>query len=312
MKKINIIASVIVIFTIAVSFTAFSKERVSNVTNTTRNINIDKNFSGIHIYAGIEVNYTQDNKAARALISGPAEIVDKIEWEINSKGILSFKLPSKKIGYNGKISIQLNGGFLNDYSASSGGTINVITPVKGKDALNFAVSSSGNILLSNEVEAIGKEINIAGASSGEIIFSSSVRSQTVNIALSSSSTVKFPVLINSATRYAGSSTGILELGNVIMQEFDVALASGAECSVKEGKIQELNISCASGGEFMGRDIKVNEMALSSASGGTITLKGSCNKASMSAASGGDIDLSGMKIANIKSQKASSGGGIYIR
>lgn len=292
-----------------VSVSAEAKEEIAVGSNTTRRINIDKSFTGLHSSAGVEITYTEDNKGSMAVINGPSEIVNGMDWEVNSKGILSFSLPKNKRNYSGKITIQLNGRMLRNYESSSSGTINVTTAVKGKESLNFAVSSSGNIFLQKEVDVPGNDINIAGSSSGEVIFMSTVRSNTAKIALSSSSTVKIPILINATTLFAGSSTGILELGNIIMKEFDVALSSGGECNVKEGKIQSLNIACSSGGEYTGRDFKVNEMSLSSSSGGTITIKGVCSEATMAATSGGDINVKGMKIVKTRSQKTASGGRI---
>lgn len=309
MKKTVFLMTLVVISIFGVSFTVTAGDSVNGSSEVGKTLNIDKVFTGLQTFSGIEITYTQDNKASKAVINGPAEIVSKMTWEVNSKGVLSFSLPKNHNGFKGKITIKLNGQMLKNYEATSGGIINVTTPVKGGETLNFAVSSSGNIILNKEVEVTKNDINIAGSSSGEIVFLSSVRSESMNIALSSSSTMKVPVMINASTRFAASSTGILELGNVIIQNFDVALASGGECNVKEGKIQNLNVACASGGEFIGRDMKINEMALSASSGGTATLKGVCAEASLAVASGGDINVSGMKIAKVKSQKASSGGSI---
>lgn len=311
MKKTSFLILFVVASAIGISLSAIAETPDKKETTDTRTLKIDKRFTGLQSYAGIEITYTQDTNPSRAIINGPSEIVNKITWEVDSKGVLSFTLPKQNKGYKGKITIQLNGGLLTNYNAISGSTINVTTAVKAKEPLNFAVYSSANIILRKDVEATGEDINIAGASSGEVIFLSSVKCEDVNIALASSSTVKIPTLYSSATRYAGSSTGILEIGTVDIQEFDIALASGGECNLKEGKVDTLNIACASGGEFIGHTLTIGGMALSASSGGTITIKGECESAEMAAASGGNINVGGLKISKIKAQKSSSGGSINI-
>lgn len=313
MRKTQIFKILIFIALLNVSLTALSKETVKKESFVRRTLNINKGFTGLKSSNGIDIIYTQDNKLPVAHINGPSEIVNKMTWEVDSRGVLTFSMPKNIKGYyKGEITIQLNGRLLKNYEAVSSGMIDVTTPVKIGEKLNFAVSSSGSVILRKEVEASGKEINIAGASSGNVVFLSSVRCESINISLASSSTVRIPVLINSLARYAGSSTGILELGNIIMKKFDVVLASGAECNVKEGKIQNLDISSVSGGEFIGNDIKLNDMDLKTGSGGTITIKGEGVAAEMAAASGGFINVAGMNIANIKSKKVSSGGKIEVR
>ena len=276
----------------------------------TRTVSIDKNFSGLDAHAGMEITYTQNNSPSKAIIKGPKEIVEGITFDVNNNGVLTFNYPNlKKI--NGKVTITLNGKVLKNYQVSSSGIINVTTPVKVDQVLNFAASSSGKIILQKNVENEKNNINVSVSSSGEVLFKSVVKGNVINVASSSSSLVTLLSASSAVFNYSGSSVGILELNSLTADQFNISVSSGGGVTVKDARIKVFNGMASSGGEASVLNLIADKVNASTSSGGEIKLSGSCEEANMTASSGGVVNGKKLTIKNLKSKKTSSGGSVKL-
>lgn len=279
--------------------------------NTTREINIEKKFTGLKSHAALEIIYTQNDLPSKALIQGPKDIIDGMTWKVDSNGDLSFQYPKNKKIKSGKIVIKLNGGPLYNYDVSSSGILKITTPVICNKTLNFVASSAGRIQFLKKVDTSESSLNIVTSSSGQIVFAVPVNGNTMNLTASSSGMVTVPSLSLNSLNYAGSSTGMLEVGNLKLKNASISLSSGGEANFKDIFSETISISASSGSEFKCKNITTNNMSLSVSSAGTISVGGKCITASMVASSGGTINSQNMKIERIKSQHVSSNGKIKL-
>ena len=297
-----------------ISIITYSCNSVSyaSAANSTRTMSIDKKFTGLKTEAAIEITYTQNNSKPMAVITGPKEVIDGMNYSINKKGVLSFVLPKTKKNYRGKVSIELNGGPLYNYEATSSGTIKVTTPVKVSETLNFAVSSSGEIVMMKDINSGTKNINVAVSSSGKMMFQGSLlEGAAFNFVTSSSAFIKFNSIEGKAMNYAASSVGTLEGLNLKLNIANFSVSSGGGITVRQLIANTLSATTSSGAEIDCENVNIGNISLIASSGGTITLNGKVNEAIMSASSGGDINVKGLKINKTINRNSSSGGSINL-
>lgn len=310
MKKITFrpLLGILVLICVLFFTSGLKGNNASNKIET-RTMKIEKNFTGLKAQQGMEITYTQNNKSPVALITGPKNIIKGITGNINKEGVLSFRFPKNIKKIKGTIKIQLNGKMLNDYGASSSGSLIVITEVKNSGTLNFTASSSGKIKMLQGVS--GKEINIATSSSGSVRFEGNLKVNKTNVASSSGSYTKMISLNTGILNYAGSSSGMLNINSVIANNLNATVSSGGEIEVYQCQSENTNIVSSSGAEVDLKNINTKNLSLSASSGGTINVTGQCRSSSMIASSSGSINAKGLISQKVKQQSLSSGGTIKL-
>lgn len=308
MKK-NLLPIILSISGIFCSCT-INAQNSSTISNSTRELKIDKKFEGLKSQSAIEIIYTQNNKPSIANIQGPKEIIDGMSWQVDGQGNLSFKLPNFIKKQVGKVTIQLNGGLLTNYEASSAGSIKILSPVKTDKFLQIVTSSAGKIFFNDDVTT-KTSINIVTSSSGKIEFQKALQGYQMSMVASSSGMISIPSLSLQELNYTGSSVGLMEVGQANLKRARVTVSSGGGSNFNKLVTDEIKVISSSGGEFECKDISMQQMTLTASSGGTITMSGKCGEASMSASSGGKINVKGMTIDKINSQSSSSSGQINL-
>lgn len=276
----------------------------------TKTISIDKKFNGVHAKQAIEITYTQDNKASKAVISGPKVLVDSVKYSVDKNGVLSFSLPKidlKKV--KGHLEIQLNGGLLDRYGASSAGELSVTTPVKASSNLYIDASSSGEIKMRKNVSAENKIVNVESSSSGEISFYQGLNAGTVNLAGSSSASIDIDTANVTTMNASSSSAADIDVKNLVATTVNVSTSSGADADVETCKTNTINLTASSGAEIEIKSLTANTTNAGTSSGGTIKMAGTTNEANLKASSGGDINCKSLNIKNLSSLQTSSGGSV---
>lgn len=307
----NLAGCILLILITIINYSCSSVSYASSI-NSSRTINIDKNFTGVRTQAAIEITYTQNTSKPIAIITGPKEIIEGMSYSINKNGILSFELPKNKKNIWGKISIELNGGPLYNYEASSSGSIVVTTPVNVNNTLNFAISSSAEILMKKDVDSNTNNINVAVSSSGKMIFQGSVIAKGCNFATSSSAYFKTNYIVTNSINYAGSSVGTFEGVSLKADKANFSVSSGAGLEIGQTTIGSLSASASSGADISCGNVNLNLVSLIASSGGTITIKGNTKEAVMSASSGGAINAQNLNIKQTVTRNSSSGGSINLK
>lgn len=288
----------------------YGKAKRSNDTPATKTINIKEKFTGLKVEGNIEVNYTQNSNAPKAIVKAPVDLMDEISYKVTPQGMLIFKMSKNTKNYD-KIVIDLNGGLLNNYDVTATAQINILTPVMGKGPFNFAASSSGMVVAQKEVGEGSETINIAASSSSELVFRAKISGNVVNLAISSATMIKMASLNVSTLNYAGSSLGILNVETMKADNVNVSVSSGSECDIATAKASNLRISASSGSEVTMANCDINKVWLETSSGSVATLSGKCNEAVLSSSSVAKINCKKLKIANIRSRNSSTGGSISL-
>lgn len=297
------------IFIFAVGCTAQVNEAKKGKTdNSSREMNIDKKFTGISTSNSIEIIYTQNDLQSKAVISGKKEIVDNLTYNVNSDGTLSFKLPRtyEKKSYH-KIIIQLNGGSINSFQASSSGIINVKTPIVTTKEINVSASSGGQIIFNEDVTAQGSNINVSTSSSGITDFLSKVRCSNIYLSSSSNGNIKISGSSIKMTESSNNSSGDIEESALLTGQTYVSISSKASVSIKRIEGTVIHISASSAASFKCKNIFTRSMDMVASSGADIKVGGICENASMNSSSGGDINAKDLIIEKTPDISTSSGG-----
>lgn len=254
---------------------------------TTRSVEITKGFKGVIAQQAIEITYTENTEPSKAVITGPANDVDDIEWSVNRDGMLTFKYRTKK-NFRKKVTVKLNGGLLASYDANSSGSLIVTTPVDSKDVINVAASSNG-----------------------EIIFNGDVDAKVANISVSSNAKIKPAVINCSSLNVAASSNGTFKANRVNVGKINLAVSSGADTFISGCSSKTLNVSASSGGDVSVKNAITEDANVTASSGASITIAGKAQTVRANASSGGDINMKGLAIDSLSSKQTSSGGNISL-
>ena len=268
-------------------FISCSVAKADNQPEIERTINIDKNFTGLHATTIFDITYTQNSSDPVAILTGPKNLVDKVEFTINSDGILKFSINVKSLNNAPRISVCLNGGALNCFEASSSGTLNVTTPIDTDKLLNIDASSSGEIVIQKGINAKGKT-NLSASSSGEINLQDVV-SSILYAESSSAGDIFINNCLTSKINTESSSSGAIRFNQCFTDSFSANVSSAGNIQVSGCEIKTLNCEASSAG--------------------SASFSGRADKGSFEASSEANIQINNLQLQNLISLETSSGGRI---
>lgn len=210
-----------------VSFNCYAVINAGFQNQTTRDISLRGSFKGLSISSNFKASYELNPSTPTATLFGPDDLVEKVIYNIDSEGNLSFSFPKDfKIDgeRNWTISIIVNGPALESYSASANGKITVLTPVDCKQ-LKVKTSSNGEIKFNQKVSVTGNT-KIDGSSNGEVDFERGLN-------------------CNGKTDIDLSSNASLEIETFTATDVEVKLSSAAGLEIENFKGGNISVDCNS-------------------------------------------------------------------
>lgn len=223
------------------------KKVVSSSEHSTRNVTVDGKYETIKAVCGITVNMKAGTGAAKATISGPANIVDLTELKVE-KGVLTVKF-SENISLKGEnVVVDLTGAIPANYNVSAGATVNVNSDVNVSGTMDVNCSAGGIANFYNEIKA--NKLEVSSSAGGEMNMNGLTK---VDSGLLKSS--------------AGAE---MRIRNVNAIELTIKASAGGEIEVA-GKAKTVSAKASAGGEIDLKNLKVDNYSEVKASiGGEIS------------------------------------------